>query len=468
MSTRPERSTALLGAVACVSIGAVVGARHVLWLGLLLLVVALPLLAVGLRRHGVSGDGEGAGQRGWTPVLRAEPRVLWPLIMAVQGWLLVDYVRTKVDGSVTWVIVGLVIALVVGAMVGLRRDGPPVARLGLAAGLVLVAAIHVVFLGSSDVRIDVRVFQEVGVDTLLDGQDPYAPDTYPDIYDAQRSERFYGPGLSEDGMLQFGYPYMPLSLLLAVPFHVVLDVRFLHLVALLLTAAGLVRVGRGSRDAQRAAVLLLTSQLALRVVEGAWNDLLLAALVAGVAIAWQRRHDVVADVGLGLLLATKQTAAFLVPVYLLLAARRRDAALLRPLLPAGVAFAVVTLPFLVRSGGDMVFSTAVLQFLQPFRPDSVSLLFVAGDSPPEWAAVLAFVAAAAATAWAARRAQDSAAGLTGSFAMVLLSFLLLSKQAFGNYYAVVLACSAIAMASHGPAFAAVGRGPVPSRAAPGS
>jgi hypothetical protein len=60
--------------------------------------------------------------------------------------------------------------------------------------------------------IDVHVFQRDGVRALLAGQDPYAL-RYPDIYGGKSP--FYGEGLSINGQLQFGFPYPPLSLLLA-------------------------------------------------------------------------------------------------------------------------------------------------------------------------------------------------------------------------------------------------------------
>ena len=57
------------------------------------------------------------------------------------------------------------------------------------------------------------MFQRSSIAALQRGANPYEL-TFPNIYD---NASFYGPGLSVDGQLQFGFPYLPLSLLLAVP-----------------------------------------------------------------------------------------------------------------------------------------------------------------------------------------------------------------------------------------------------------
>ena len=83
-------------------------------------------------------------------------------------------------------------------------------------------------------RVDVQVFQRDAAAALLDGRNPYAM-TFPDVYHG-RLPALYGPGLAADGRLNFGYPYPPLSLLLALPGHLLGDFRYAHLLAL--TAAG--------------------------------------------------------------------------------------------------------------------------------------------------------------------------------------------------------------------------------------
>jgi hypothetical protein len=61
--------------------------------------------------------------------------------------------------------------------------------------------------------IDVNIFQRDSIAALRHGRDPYGI-TFPDIYADLDN---YGEGLSAGGRLQFGFPYPPLSLLVAAP-----------------------------------------------------------------------------------------------------------------------------------------------------------------------------------------------------------------------------------------------------------
>ncbi len=56
--------------------------------------------------------------------------------------------------------------------------------------------------------------------------------TFPDVYDGKLA--VYATGVSQNGRLQFGYPYPPLTLLLALPGHLLGDFRYAQLAALTL------------------------------------------------------------------------------------------------------------------------------------------------------------------------------------------------------------------------------------------
>src|SRR5262249_19542127 len=56
---------------------------------------------------------------------------------------------------------------------------------------------------TSNPYIDVHIFQHDAIQALRRGRDPYGL-TFPDIY---RGVQYYAPGLSVDGILQFGFPY---------------------------------------------------------------------------------------------------------------------------------------------------------------------------------------------------------------------------------------------------------------------
>ena len=128
--------------------------------------------------------------------------------------------------------------------------------------------------------IDVFVFQRDGANALLTGHNPYAL-RYPDIYG---NSPFYGEGLSVNGVLQFGYPYFPLSLLLALPGHVLFgDYRYSQLAAMVISA-GLIATARPGRLGFAAAALMLFTPRAFFVLEQGWTEpyVVMGALAGGV------------------------------------------------------------------------------------------------------------------------------------------------------------------------------------------
>ncbi|MBK7858061.1 MAG: hypothetical protein IPJ65_05435 [Archangiaceae bacterium] len=165
--------------------------------------------------------------------------------------------------------------------------------------------------------IDVFVFQRDGVHALLAGNNPYAL-RYPDIYG---NSPFYGEGLSVNGVLQFGYPYFPLSLLLALPGQVLLgDYRYAQLAAMALSAVFIAKARPGRVGIAAASLLLFTPRVFF-VLEQGWTDpfvLLGLSAVVFVAIRWKPALPWV----LGLTLAVKQYTVFMVPAAWQLLPRR--------------------------------------------------------------------------------------------------------------------------------------------------
>jgi hypothetical protein len=124
---------------------------------------------------------------------------------------------------------------------------------------------------------------------------------------------------------------------------------------------------------------------------------------------------------------------------------------------AGAALAVaavVTLPMALADLPAFVHSALLLQFRQPFRPDALSYLVplshLGFGTPPVW---IAFVAAAVAAAVALRCCPRTPAGFAAAVALVLLAFFAFNKQAFCNYYHLVIAtlCCAVGGAEPAPA-----------------
>ena len=79
------------------------------------------------------------------------------------------------------------------------------------------------------------------------------------------------------------------------------------------------------------------------------------------------------------------------------------------------------------------------QFLQPFRIDSLSYLAwyarITGSQPAAWVGFAAMLAAMVLVLW---RAPRTPAGFAAGGATILFAFFAFNKQAFCNYYFVVL------------------------------
>ena len=121
------------------------------------------------------------------------------------------------------------------------------------------------------------------------------------------SARFYGSGLSVDGVLQFGYPYPPVTLAFAVVGHLLGDVRITHVAVVVLAAWLLSSAAPSPWWGRAAAALLLTQPTLLHVYENAWTDTFV--LLALSVVVWvARRHPRLTPAALGAFLVSKQFA----------------------------------------------------------------------------------------------------------------------------------------------------------------
>jgi hypothetical protein len=279
----------------------------------------------------------------------------------------------------------------------------------------------------------------------MDGENPYALE-YPNIYGAGTS--LYAPEVQEGEVVTFGYPYPPLSLLLGLPGYLVVgDFRYAAVFAVTLTAA-LAYLARPGALSAAAALLLAMSPLTLQVLLKGWIEPFVGLAFAAAAVAALRLPRFF-PYFLGLALVIKQYMAPLWLLALLLVPPKTsiDRRLLA-IVPLAVAAGIV-LPFLIWSPSHFIFDVVILQALQPFREDSVSLpgLLARAGGPqlPTW---VAFLAAGAAIVLVARYGRQTVAGLSGGAAFVFLVFFFFSKQAFMNYYffTFVLLIFAVALA----------------------
>jgi hypothetical protein len=290
--------------------------------------------------------------------------------------------------------------------------------------------------------IDVFVFQAQGADALMAGANPYAM-TFPNIYG---HGHYYGEGLVGDGRLLFGFPYPPLSLYLStLSKWLTTDARWAQLTALAL-AAGFMAYARGGRLGAGAAALLLLTPRGLFVLEQAWTEPFLICLLAACVFCACRFPRALPYV-FGLLLAVKQYTVFMVPLVVLLTPLR-GRALWGLLWRAGATALGVSLPFIVINVPAFIHSVVTLQLHQPFRTDSLSYLAwwvqLGHAQPPVW---VAFVGVGVATALALWRAPRTPAGFMVSVAFVYGVFFALNKQAFTNYYYLVVGALCVALAA---------------------
>ena len=299
---------------------------------------------------------------------------------------------------------------------------------------------------SPNPHIDVFVFQQGGSAALLRGENPYRL-TFPDIYG---DKPFYGPGLSADGQVDFGFPYPPLSLFLALPGYLLAgDYRYAQLLALL-AAGALLAAARPGRTGALAAALLLFSPRAFFVLEQGWTEpfvIFLLALTVACACRWPRALPV----ALGLLLASKQTMVFVPFLALLLVGKWDWRAWWGLLWRAGLVAAVVSLPLALWAFRPFFYSVVLLQLYQPLRTDALSYaaaLARSGLPAPTWLAFAAILPALALALW---RGARTPAGFAGGMALVYLAFFAVNKQAFCNYYFFALGalCCAVAVAQPG-------------------
>jgi hypothetical protein len=289
--------------------------------------------------------------------------------------------------------------------------------------------------------IDVAMFQEHGSVALGDGINPYSI-TFPDRYGAL-SPIFYGSGVSVDGVLQFGFPYLPLGLLVVAPFEWVFsDFRIAHVLALIAAGILMSRLGGGRVSRAAAAGLLLIAPVPYISIYGWTEPLLVVALVS--VIYLNDRSSRSTPYAFGLAVALKQYAVLLLPSMLLLRPRPWSARQIGlDLVKASAVVIAVTLPFFLWNPEAFYRSVVKLLFLQPFRFDSIALPALWAEHfgrPNDTVVVLVpLVGVAIVTVAVWFRAPTGSQGFALASSLTLMVAFALSKYAFANYYLVVVA-----------------------------
>jgi hypothetical protein len=334
----------------------------------------------------------------------------------------------------TWSVLALTVFVVLALLAARPRSGrqPAVA---MALLTVSQAGVLLRFVATQHPPIDVQVFLTQASRAILHAHNPYTA-AYPDIYGPQQSALLYGPGVvGHDGLLNFGFPYPPASLLLAIPAHLLGDVRIAPIVVVLTLSLVLHLTGA---PAQRgAAVLLACAPGFAQLVVNGWTEGAIVGVVAAAVWLAARRQWLPAAALLGVALASKQYFVVALPALWLL---RPYASKARVAVMLGAA-SVVTLPFL--AWDPQAFWRAVVQFqlVQPFRPDSISLLVWSvnhfGWPGPAAFSIPPLAAGMFVAVLTARRLRPGIPSFLTATSLSLLATTALSKQAFINYYFLI-------------------------------
>jgi len=310
-------------------------------------------------------------------------------------------------------------------------------------------------------RIDVWVVQQEACRAVLHGENPYAL-TYRNIYPGE--ERLYPPGAVVDGRVQFGLPYMPVTVLLDLPGYLLGgDYRYSNLVAMAL-AALLIAHARPHPVAPLAAALLLFMPRSFFVLEQGWTEPhVILALAATVFCACRAPRLV--PVALGVLWCSKQYLVMSLPLTLLLLPRPvRAATVWRWFCVAGAVGGALTLPLVLWDPERFVHSTLLGPGLTPFRDDALSFLALYKVLyGTQWPGAVGFVAGGVAAVGCALACRRSPAGFAAGVALTYLLFFALNKIAASNYFTFSLAamCCAAAATNAPPADDAVAQQPPP-------
>jgi hypothetical protein len=335
------------------------------------------------------------------------------------------------------------VLVVVGSAIGMSREGrrrtsTTVFFLSYAIAIGWLLHSQGFFLGYTDVA----EFHEMALASLREGLNPYSM-TFPDLYDGAKSALFYGPGVSVDGVLQFGFPYLPLGLLLAAPFEWLLsDFRLALLLFTVATGVMVTLLGSGWRPRALAAGFLMIAPIPSVIAVGWTEPLMVLALVA--VLLSSKRRSASTPYLLGVLLATKQTAVLLFAPSFLLYERPWSLRVVgRDLAKTIATLALLTLPFVLWDPSGFYRAVVELQIIQPFRNDSIAYPALIANQFGGYSSLLLVALPAIGIGLVAvltlRRTPTGPQGFALASALTLLVTFAFSKQAFANYYLLPLA-----------------------------
>jgi hypothetical protein len=294
--------------------------------------------------------------------------------------------------------------------------------------------------------IDVFTWHKVAFEALGKGIDPYSI-MMPNIYG---HTLWYAPGLADAAQVKVGYPYPPLTFLLSGLAHLITaDYRYVH-VAACTTAGLLFCFARPGRFGAIAAAILFFSPRSLFVLEQGWTEPLSIVMFAGVVFC-ACRFERALPYMLGLLFAVKQYFVLIAPlVVLIMPGPFSWRETVKLLARAAVVAAIITVPFFLWDPGAFWRSVVEFQGKQPFRVEALSYVAAtAVGGQPTWPLWLSFPVILPGLAFALWRAPKTPAGFAAGSALVFTLFFVFAKQAFCNYYFLIIGmlCAGLAATS---------------------
>jgi hypothetical protein len=215
---------------------------------------------------------------------------------------------------------------------------------------------------------DGAIQTEEAIKFLLAGKNPYA-----ESYAATPMGQwpFHEPGVSRNPALDH-LPYLPFTFLSAIPLYLTAqitlgwyDQRLVYLLMFVVMLPMLLQLGRTPRDKLAAVMVVALNPLFVPFFIEGRNDIVVLFWLVGAMLLLQQRRIGWAGVFIACAAASKQTAWFLLPFFVLYvldpATRKNWRELItraRTLLPAILLFALVIVPFLIWNASALL--TAVL------------------------------------------------------------------------------------------------------------
>jgi hypothetical protein len=230
------------------------------------------------------------------------------------------------------------------------------------------------------------------------------------------------------------------------------DIRYSHLLAIVLSGA-LIAFLHPRREAKLAAYIFLFTPRIFFVLEQSWTEPIIVFFIAATifcAIRFGRGLPVM----LGLVFASKQYFLFLLPLTLLLIPPKSSwRNWFRIYGTMGGVMVAVTAPLAFWNMSAFLWNVGAAQWYQVFRFDALSYLalyaHIFNQTPSP---LISFIALGIAFLLVWRFAPRTLTGFVISIAWCLEIFFAFNKQAFCNYYFLVIGtiCCALAAFTAGP------------------